>query len=222
MNSSAASSAPKGLFPKLSAAISEVERVGKDGKNEFHRYTYTSAEQIYRVIRRPLNEHGLIVVPSVESSERVAEQVGKGQGRATVTRLHMRIIDSETGETLDAYWVGEGQDTGDKSPYKAATGGMKTWLKHLFLLPADDDPEADASIDQRPAPQKQTRKKPSPAQQLAALLKKHQATDDTKAEIRGWIKPDGKIDQGRIKTAIGLLETGETRKLKELVAGAES
>ena len=118
------------IAAKLAAAIESVNRIGRDGTNEHFRYTYTSAEQVYRVVRGPLLEQGLVIIPSVDTSETT--------GQKTVTRLHLRILDSATGESIEAYWMGEGQDKGDKGPYKAATGGMKTWLKHLFLLPADE------------------------------------------------------------------------------------
>lgn len=211
--------APKGLYPKLAEAIADVERIHKDGKNDHFKYTYTSAEQVYKVIRKPLLERGLIVIPSVESSERTPEPVGKGQGRATITRLHMRIVDSESGESLEAFWVGEGQDTGDKSPYKAATGGMKTWLKHLFLLPADDDPEADSATDKEPA----STDMPFGVPRLVAAADAAQMPSSKRSPIGAWagVGKDNSVEHpDRLEIAIKEVEAGKVDQLLEMIGAA--
>lgn len=129
----------KGLYPKLAAAIAEVDRVAKDGRNDHFKYSFTSAEEIYRVVRGPLLDRGLVLIPEVSGAN--------GEGDKTVLALKFLLIDSESGETLEREWIGEGQDRGDKGPYKAMTGGAKTFLRHLFMLPADDDPESDPTTD---------------------------------------------------------------------------
>lgn len=186
-------SQPKGIAAKLATAIGEVERIGKDGTNAHFKYTYTSAEQVYRVIRGPLLNNGLVVIPSVEESTT--------QGQTTILKLHLRLIDTETGESIEAYWMGEGQDKGDKGPYKAATGGMKTWLKHLFLLPADDDPEAEvAPHTQRFEP----RQNPAMSD-LAHLVEEVGFSDEEKAALRNWIRQNPEVHTA---TAVDLLRDG--------------
>lgn len=161
---------PTGLYPKLAAAIEEVDRLAKDGTNDHFHYDYTTAEEVYRVIRGPLLSRGLVVIPSIVGAS--------NDGESTILNLHLRVVDSESGEEFEADWLGEGQDKGDKGPYKAATGGMKTWLRHLFLLPADDDPEADATTDkaaeQRPARVKGSTagKRRAPSQKQLGLLER--------------------------------------------------
>lgn len=188
------------IAAKLAAAIGEVDRIGKDGTNDFHKYTYTSAEQVYRVVRKPLLDQGLVVIPSVAESTT--------QGQTTVTKLHLRLIDTESGESIEAYWMGEGQDKGDKGPYKAATGGMKTWLKHLFLLPADDDPESDASVDAAPLPYGLPR-----LEQAGVRMAKAE-----KAAVGTWVyNGNDEPDQGRLKVAIDHIENDQVGVLAEIV-----
>jgi len=195
-----ADDAKRTIAAKLAAAVSEVDRIGKDGTNEFHSYTYTSAEQVYRVVRGPLLEQGLVVIPSV------AESVTTGH--TTITKLHLRLIDTETGEEIEAFWMGEGQDKQDKGPYKAATGGMKTWLKHLFMLPADDDPEADHNVDAGP------QRTPTKLDHLGELLKEHGFGGEDKAGIKNWLKSDPKLKAERVDDAVALLENGEADALR--------
>lgn len=197
------------IYAKLAAAISDVERIGKDGTNSHFKYKYTSAEQVYRVIRGPLLKHGLVVIPEATGYEANVDE-NSGIALGTV-RLRLRIIDTETGEQIESQWYGEGQDKGDKAVYKAVTGGMKTWLKHLFLLPADDDPEADASTDKAPA------RKPSQVRRVADLIKRSDLTTAQVAQVRGWIKPNGKIREDRVTQVAQLLEAGKVGELMEAV-----
>ena len=193
-----------GIYAKLAAAISEVDRIAKDGKNQHFKYSYTSAEEVYRVVRAPLLKHGLVVIPQATGFEQ--------DGHMGTVRLNLRIIDTETGEEIEAQWYGEGQDKGDKAFYKAVTGGMKTWLRALFLLPADDDPEADPQTDRKPA------KQPSQMPRLAKLIDASDLTEPQIAQVKGWIKPNGKVLQPRVKQACDLLEGGKPGELLELAA----
>jgi hypothetical protein len=215
----------KGVYAKLNAAISDVDRIGKDGTNSFHKYTYTSAEQVYRVIRGPLLEHGLVVIPEATGYE--------ANGDLGTVRLRLRIVDTETGEAIESQWYGEGQDKGDKAVYKAVTGGMKTWLKHLFLLPADDDPEADASTDRAPARSKKTSNRSAPGgddhgesdglvvaklTRLRGMVSKAGLTKQEMEAVGKWVKPNGKARQDRLTQAMQLLEAGKAKDLVELVS----
>ena len=192
----------KGLYPKLAEAIAEVDRVGKDGVNAHHKYKYTSAEAIYKVIRKPLLDRGLIVIPSIPVSLR--------EGTLTTASLHLKIIDTESGESLEADWVGEGSDKNDKAVFKAATGGMKTWLRHLFMLPADDDPEADSAMDRAM----------TAMERLEVAGDRNGLTFDERQEIGKWMHPGGQLDESRLHVAVAKLEAGETGALAEIVSRA--
>jgi hypothetical protein len=198
------------LYAKLAEAIGDVERIGKDGTNEHFKYKYTSAEEVYRVIRQPLLSRGLLVIPSVEDIATA--------GNSTTLKLLLRIIDSESGEVLTAHWVGEGQDPGDKGPPKAATGGMKTWLRHLFMLPADDDPEADSSTDSPGT--KQAPGKPSTKQLgfLENLAKEAGFMDAELSVLMAWAGAEltgGK--EGSCSAAINGLKEKDQAKRTETV-----
>ena len=192
-----------GIYAKLAAAISEVDRIAKDGTNSHFKYKYTSAEEVYRVVRAPLLKHGLVVIPQATGYEQ--------DGQIGTVRLNLRIVDTETGESIEAQWYGEGQDKGDKAVFKAITGGMKTWLRALFLLPADDDPEADPQTDRKPARQ------PSQMPRLGKLINASDLTEPQIAQVKAWIKPNGKVLQPRVKQACDLLTAGKPGELMDLV-----
>jgi len=191
------------IYGKLAKAVSEVDRIAKDGTNAHFKYKYTSAEEVYRVVRGPLLKNGLVVIPQATGYEQ--------DGQLGTVRLNLRIVDTETGESIEAQWYGEGQDKGDKAVFKAITGGMKTWLRALFLLPADDDPEADPRTDRAPA------KQASHMPRLAKLIEASDLTEPQITQLKKWIKPNGKVMQVRVKEACALLEKGKPGDLMEVV-----
>jgi hypothetical protein len=198
--------AKQSIHQKLAAAINEVDRIGKDGRNDHFKYTYTSAEQVYRVVRGPLLAQGLVVIPSVQEWSQ--------QGQNMVLTLGLTITDTDSGDSISATWVGEGQDKGDKASYKAATGGMKTWLKHLFMLPADDDPEADSSTDRPPEPL------PFNMERLAQASNVAKLPSSKRAAVGGWVGFDGESlveHPDRLKTAIERIEAGDVDGLMSMV-----
>jgi hypothetical protein len=197
----AAGDSAQPIAAKLARAIGDVSRIGRDGTNEFHKYNYTSAEQVYRVVRGPLLEQGLVVIPSTSSWSR--------QGQNMILDLELTILDTNTGESLTARWVGEGADKGDKATYKAATGGMKTWLKHLFLLPADDDPESDPETDRRA----------DLLDRLKTAANSAGLSKDDRRTVATWMNDGGDLPKmNRLLKAVELLESGKADVLAETVA----
>jgi hypothetical protein len=84
-------------------------------------------------------------------------------------------------------WAGEGDDPADKGLGKAYTNAIKTFARLQFLIPQGDDPEADASTDQRsadraaasapkiapaPASSQPTAKPPAPSERPASDAQK--------------------------------------------------
>lgn len=184
-----------GLYPKLNAAILQVERLFKDSENTHFKFKFVSADEVYRAVRGPLLDQGLVVIPSIDD---VASA-----GGSTTVRMALTIIDSESGERHEAHWVGEGQDNADKGPAKAVTGAMKTWLRHLFLLPSDeDDPDVgDAGVGTGAAPSRATPKQIGTIEGLAATAG---FVGDGLEELMEWVK--GRLTGGKEGSAQRLID----------------
>lgn len=130
------------LVGKLAAVMGEVDWVPKDGVNQFHKYSYATEAGIVNAVRGSLAKHGVMIVPSVKSTEWVAVQTSAGKNeRLCRLVVHYRILDSESADVIELDMLGEGQDSGDKAFYKAMTGATKYALLKLFLIPTGDDPE---------------------------------------------------------------------------------
>lgn len=77
----------------------------------------------------------MLGAPSVVKSEYNAEN------NMTTIYMMIALICCETGEKIEVPWIGQGADKGDKGCYKAITGGYKTFLMKMFMIPTGDDPE---------------------------------------------------------------------------------
>ncbi len=140
------------LYAKLAEVVQEVEGVAKSGKNTFHKYDYTTAEEMLRALRLPLAKRNVVLMPSlIDIGEREISTAKGGSSTITTVRIRFTLADGDTGETFACDWAGQGDDPADKGLGKAYTNAIKTFLREQFLIPQGDDPEADKKTDERGA-----------------------------------------------------------------------
>lgn len=144
------------LITKLVSVMKEVDRVPKNGRNEFHGYQYALERDIVDAVRGRLAGLGVFITTSVASAAK--------QGDLTEITTEHTFHDAETGESLTVTGYGQGQDKGDKGGYKAITGAIKYFLLKNFLIATGDDPEHDdASATREPASPKRDERAQEPA-----------------------------------------------------------
>ena len=129
----------KSLALKLSEVAAEVAYVQKDAKNDFHKYSYASAEAVLKKVNEALSTRGIAISSN-------AELINYEAGNAIV-RITVKFVDGVTGEILAVQGLGQGQDKGDKAVMKANTAALKYVYANAFTISWGDDPEADAATD---------------------------------------------------------------------------
>ena len=149
---------------KLVKVMQECSFVPKNGTNSYHNYKYATAEDVLSAVNQSLARYGIacIVIPTLESNIDVVNQKGNIEHLATVS-VHIQLIDSESGESVDLYGMGSGQDAADKAVMKAQTAAIKYAFMLSLCIATGDDPEADAAMDERNygTPQNPSYQKPS-------------------------------------------------------------
>ena len=142
----------KNLSQKLAEVILDIGPQKPEGYNDFHRYSYYSDEQISTMFRERLASRNIIIIPTVVTYDVQPYQTDK-QKHSFLTSLTIewRIVDGDSGETMVAVTVGQGDDPGDKGANKAMTGAFKYFLLKLGLVGGGTDAEADTKTDQRAA-----------------------------------------------------------------------
>ncbi len=124
-----------GVYAKWAKVYAAVERIPKNGRNEFHKYDYVTESDLVDVIRPLMAKIGLVLIPSQD------ERIDDGE----ITRIHhtFTFVDTADGSSHSFGVWGEGHDKLDKGSYKAFTGAMKYALMKSFLVSTGDDPERD-------------------------------------------------------------------------------
>jgi len=184
---------PDTLVQKLAAVMAQVERVPKNGWNDFHKYHYATEADLSDAVRSSLARFGVMLIPTVDKLE-WREVQGKN-GTEKIATLTVRFTATDGKDKLEFTVIGEGQDRGDKATYKAMTGATKYALLKLFLIPTGDDPEKDEEEKPRPRPAKDNG--------AAAAAKMREAVKDPKGRIQAviaWAKKHGRsrADLGKI------------------------
>ncbi len=185
----------KNIVRKLSEVMAEVDRIPKNGRNDFHKYDYATEADIVSAVRAAMAKRQLMLVPSVVSKELRTD----GKSPIVVLTVRFSAMDGESGEVITFDVVGEGQDAGDKGSYKAMTGATKYALLKLFLIPTGDDPEEDERPSSRgnhqtqpresaqpKAQPQQTQSGPAPYDQIVAAAKEFGKNEEwAKSIIKG-------------------------------------
>ncbi len=137
------------IAKKLVNVMQECSFVPKNGTNSYHNYKYVTAEDVLSAVNKSLAKYGIacIVIPTLESNIDVVNQKGNIEHLATVS-AHIQLIDSESGEYVELYGMGSGQDAGDKAIMKAQTAAIKYAFMLSLCIATGDDPEADAATDE--------------------------------------------------------------------------
>ena len=139
------------LFAKMAEIMMQVRHLAKDGRNQYDKYDYVTADTIAIVIGQKLAQASLAFIPSVVDVESTPYTTAKGAEHIrTVVRMQMTLACGETGAVWSSMWAGEAIDRSDKSINKAITSACKYFLLKTFLLAGGDD--ADAEAESPPAP----------------------------------------------------------------------
>ena len=113
------------IAAKLVKVMADCSYVAKNGINSYHNYRYATAEDVLVKVNEALTKNHLActVKPTIISFDEVTNLKGNKEHLATVS-IHIEIIDSESGESVDFYGLGSGQDAGDKAIMKAQTAAI--------------------------------------------------------------------------------------------------
>lgn len=142
----------KNIAKKLVKIMEECSHITKTGINDYHHYKYATAEDVLKKINASLaaNKIASMAIPNLESIVEVTTAKGNIEHLATVT-IQIHLVDADSGETVDLYGIGSGQDAGDKAVMKAQTAAIKYAYLLSMCIATGDDPEADVVTDENMA-----------------------------------------------------------------------
>lgn len=144
------------LAKKLALMMGVLDRIPKNGHNNFHNYDYTTADDVADAVRAAQAQFGVAILPTTKSidwRDAPPTKTGGVERIATVCVIY-KITDGK--EIYESEFYGEGQDRGDKAIYKAYTGAHKYFLLRTFNLSTGESLDPELEEEEGP-PQRQAR-----------------------------------------------------------------
>lgn len=147
------------LAAKIAAISKDLGAIKKGGHNKEQHYDFIEYAAVSGKIRELLDKHGVAIIPTVESYERddVTSRSG-ATGYHYTLKMRFTVINADDQEDkIEATWMGESTDWGDKGINKAETSGTKYFYMRLFNISeksdADNDPDRqdNSAAESKPA-----------------------------------------------------------------------
>ena len=137
------------IAKKLVNVMIECGHIAKNGLNSYHQYKYATAEDVLLKVNTALTKNKIasVVIPEIASMVDVTNLKGNTEHLVTVN-VQIKLIDSESGECVDLFGIGSGQDAGDKAVMKAQTAAIKYAYMMSLCIATGDDPEPDTKTDE--------------------------------------------------------------------------
>lgn len=147
------------IYQRMLAATSEINRVAKNLNVGFGQNSYkaTGEADVLAAVKPIEEKYGIYSYPAsrkiIDSGEMVSVKEFKGEKKES-KQLYLRIetiyrfvnVDNPS-EFIETISYGDGVDTQDKAPGKAATYADKYALLKAYKIMTGDDPDQNASGD---------------------------------------------------------------------------
>jgi hypothetical protein len=133
------------IFGLLSKVMADAGAVKKGDYNSHQKFSFRGIDAVINAVSPAMRKHGVIVVPTVITSDYDSVQVGQnrtvmGHARITITYTFYAPDGSSVAATVSA----ESMDSGDKATAKAYSVAFRTALLQTLCLPTDEaDPDSD-------------------------------------------------------------------------------
>lgn len=149
----------KTLSARIATISKELGVIKKGGHNSEQHYDFIEYAAVSGKIRELLDKHGVAIIPTVTDYERDDVKSRNGAtGYHYTLKMHFTIINADDqADRIEADWMGESTDWGDKGINKAETSGTKYFYMRLFNISekgdADNDPDSqnNAAEESKPA-----------------------------------------------------------------------
>jgi hypothetical protein len=137
----------------LSHVMSDVQAIGKDGRNTSQNYSFRGVDAVVNAVGPLMRKHGVIVVPhSVSAHYRDALTSTGKPARECTLEVAYRFY-GPAGDYIEAMVPGESLDFGDKGAPKAMSVAYRILLLQALCIPTDDV-EPDSQTYERATPER--------------------------------------------------------------------
>ncbi len=180
------------VHARVLRVIADLPAIGKDSELSAPgmKFKYRGIEDVMRVLRPLLAEHGVHLVPAhrvVDDQRWETTQGNRSTRHRHVTLETTWTVWGADGDSFEAVTVSEGKDSADKALNKAMTASLKYAVLQVFAVAdGDDDGDGDPSVYHHD----DVRSAPTPLNELVGLkgeLQRRGLYDD----VRAWALQEG-------------------------------
>ena len=122
------------IYKKIFEVMNKSKGLEKD-MNVANQYNAVSEKAMLNTIKPLIKNAGLIIFPC--NTE--INQVQNGNKSITQVKVTYKIVDTESGESIETVGIGNGADSQDKGAGKAFTYAYKAMLSKTFMLFSGED-----------------------------------------------------------------------------------
>ena len=162
------------IYSLLTQVMTDAGAVKKGDFNSHQKFNFRGIDAVINAVSPALRKHGVVVVPTVITSDYESVQVGQnrtvmGHARITITYTFYAPDGSNVAATVSA----ESMDSGDKATAKAYSVAFRTALLQTLCLPTDEaDPDSDTyERSAHDAPKREQAERIERPQQAAQIKK---------------------------------------------------
>lgn len=182
------------VHARVLRVIADLPAIGKDSELSAPgmKFKYRGIEDVMRVLRPLLAEHGVHLVPAhrvVDDQRWETTQGNRSTRHRHVTLETTWTVWGADGDSFEAVTVSEGKDSADKALNKAMTASLKYAVLQVFAV-ADGDDDDDGDGDPSVYHHDDVRSAPTPLNELVGLkgeLQRRGLYDD----VRAWALQEG-------------------------------
>jgi hypothetical protein len=141
------------LYMKKARIMGMLETIPKNGYNEFQRYYYTTAGDMYDAVRKAMAAQSLALQVRYVTHRMVDQTFIDNYGKSksqTMTYIDLEFVlcCGDTGATETTPWIAQTTTTHDKSIAGAITNAEKAFLQSTFIISTGEQQEDTDSNDQ--------------------------------------------------------------------------
>lgn len=127
------------IASKILRVRDSVGVVGK-GKDANQNFKYQKWDDVFPAVWDACEKHSVVISQTIdEVTYHQANDTGRGVPQKRVeVRVTFRLIDAESGESIEAKWAGEAVGSDDKILQKAITSATKYFFLKSFGIPFED------------------------------------------------------------------------------------
>lgn len=138
------------IVEALSAAMAEVQAVGKGDRNNEQGYSFRGIDAVVNAVGPVFRKHGIVPVPvKVEATYRDVLTSREKRSRECTATVTYRFY-GPAGDFIEAQVPGESMDFGDKGAPKAMSVAYRILLLQTLCIPTHE-PEPDSQSYERAA-----------------------------------------------------------------------